>query len=127
MTDPDRSAREALDLFGVPSDGGVAVRRLSRGYVQRVALAKSLVHRPSLLVWDEPLTGLDAGLVAKVIDIVAAERARGTAVLLISHDLPELWRLAASVQVIREGELRHSTSTAVDLALFREQYGALWT
>ena len=90
LDDPDRAARTALDLVGVPADRPIKVRRLSRGFVQRVALARSLVHRPALLVWDEPLTGLDAGSVGRVIDLIAAEQGRGTAVMVISHDLPEL-------------------------------------
>ncbi len=125
VDDPDRAARAALDLVGVAPDRPIAVRRLSRGYIQRVALARSLVHRPALLVWDEPLTGLDAGTVSRVIDLISTEQRRGTAVILISHDLPELWRLPAQVHVIREGELVHSADTSLDLGQFRDRHGAL--
>ncbi len=125
LDDPDGAARTALDLVGVPADRPIKVRRLSRGFVQRVALARSLVHRPALLVWDEPLTGLDAGSVGRVIDLIAALQGRGTAVMLISHDLPELWRLRAQVQVIRDGEVAHSSDTSIDLRRFRDRHGAL--
>ena len=125
QTDPDGAARAALDLVGVEADRPMAVRRLSRGFVQRVALARSLVHRPALLVWDEPLTGLDAGSVGRVIDLISAEQGRGTAVVLISHDLPELWRLSAQVHIIRDGELAHSADTSIDLGQFKSQLGAI--
>lgn len=125
LADADRAARAALDLVGVPPDRPIKVRRLSRGYVQRVALARSLVHRPALLVWDEPLTGLDAGSVGRIVDLIAAEQGRGTAVMVISHDLPELWRLNAQVHVVRDGELALSADTAMGLADFRARHGAL--
>lgn len=125
VSHPGAAAATALGRFGVDPEGRVPVRRLSRGYVQRIALARSLVHRPALLVWDEPLTGLDAPTVEATVAVIEAERARGAAVMLISHDLPELWRLAAQVHVVRDGEIRLSADTGMTLEQFRTSYAGL--
>jgi len=125
VPDRERAVAAVLDQFGVGDPRRVAVRRLSRGYVQRVALARSVVHRPELIVWDEPLTGLDAPTVARTVEIIEAERARGAAMVVISHDLPELWRLAARVHVVHDGEIRLSTDTATSLADFQAHYAGL--
>ncbi|MGE0442538.1 MAG: ABC transporter ATP-binding protein [Gemmatimonadales bacterium] len=125
VPDPAAAARTALQRFDVPPDLATPVRRLSRGFVQRIALARSLVHSPDLIVWDEPLTGLDAARVDRTIAILEAERDRGAAIVLISHDLPELWRLQARVHVLGGGAIQLATDTTRDLADFRRQYGEL--
>lgn len=114
-----------LDRLAVGTERHHRLRRLSRGYVQRVALARSLVQRPALVVWDEPLTGLDQRGVELALETIAAERDRGTGVVIVTHDLPELWRLPASVHVIHQGEIRLSADTSTDLAAFRREYGTL--
>ncbi len=118
----DATVAAILDRLEVAAERTIAVRRLSRGYVQRVAICRSLIHRPSLLVWDEPLTGLDQASLDRVIGLVEAVLAEGVAVVLVSHDLPELWRLAGRVHVVEQGTIRFSATTATPLAEFRRQY-----
>jgi len=123
--DPAGLAREALERFGAASERRTPVRRLSRGFMQRVALARSLVHRPKLVVWDEPMTGLDTPSIDRVVEVLAEERRRGTAVLLVSHDLPDLWQLATHVHVVVDGEIRLSEDGGRPLEAFRTAYGEL--
>jgi heme exporter protein A len=67
------------------------VGTLSRGQKQRIALARALVHDPSLILLDEPMTGLDPDSASRVVQLLAEERKRGAIVVLVSHDagLPE--------------------------------------
>lgn len=78
---------------------------LSRGQKQRVALARALVHAPSLLLLDEPWTGLDVGASEDLERIVLEERARGTIVVIVSHDPALAARLEARTLTLRGGRL----------------------
>jgi len=122
LPDVDQAVSAVLDRLGVAGERETPVRRLSRGYLQRVALCRSLIHRPALLVWDEPLTGLDQASLDRVVGLVESVLAGGVAVVLVSHDLAELWRLSGQVHLVEQGKIRFSTSTATELAEFRRQY-----
>ncbi len=80
--------------------------QLSGGQQQRVVIAMALIGGPSLLILDEPTTGLDATVEAQVLDLVAElRRRRRLAVLHISHDLGTVARVADRVGVMYAGEL----------------------
>jgi heme exporter protein A len=83
--DPERAWTRAVDSLGVGDFGAQAVATLSRGQKQRIALARALVHEPSALLLDEPLTGLDAESVERVAALLSAERDRGAVVIVVSH------------------------------------------
>ena len=92
------------------ADPGSVMRRyphqLSGGMQQRVVIAMALAKDPTLLVLDEPTTGLDATVEAEVLDLVAALRAEfGTSVLFISHNLDVIARMCDRVGVLYAGRL----------------------
>jgi heme exporter protein A len=86
--------RDAELRFGLHGFGERPVRTYSRGQRQRVALARALVHRPRLLLLDEPTTGLDAAATERLRVIVEEEAASGAVVVVVTHD-------AAFVEAIR--------------------------
>lgn len=77
------------------------VRTYSRGQRQRIALARALLHEPSLVLLDEPTTGLDKAGVARLLAVVTEEVARGAAVVVVSHE-PELFRDQARARIVLE-------------------------
>ncbi|MDB5651394.1 MAG: type transport system ATP-binding protein [Hyphomicrobiales bacterium] len=77
----------------------------SRGMKQKVALAGALIHEPRLLMLDEPLTGLDAGMARQVKDILVARVQAGAAIVLTTHILEVAERLADRIGIIHHGKL----------------------
>ncbi len=118
----DEAIATRFDAVGVGAERDTPVRALSRGMTQRIGLARSLLHDPDLLIWDEPFSGLDLVSATRAVDAIRAAQARGAAVVVISHELTELWRLPATVHVLVRGSLRLATSTAVPLEEFRKRY-----
>jgi len=110
--DAPRSAHELIATVGLAHVAGTAYRRLSGGERQRLGLALALVGRPEVLVLDEPTAGMDPEARAVARGIVAGERAGGAAILLTSHDLGDVERLADRVVVIDGGRVVGAGSPA---------------
>ena len=83
-----------------------APRHFSGGMRQRVQIAKALANRPSLLILDEPTTGLDVSVQAKILDLIRdIQRETGVATLVISHDLGVVRLLTERALVMRHGRV----------------------
>lgn len=80
---------------------------LSQGQRQRLGLACALLHRPALLVLDEPANALDPVQVATLRTLIREEAANGTAVILSTHLLAEVTAVCDRVAILHEGALRH--------------------
>lgn len=95
--------REMLDLVGLAGFGQRTVTSLSGGEQKRVAVARSLAANPTVLLLDEPLTGLDEALHDRLLDdLVALFDDRGTTVVHVTHDIAEAQRLSSRVIEISE-------------------------
>ena len=88
------------------------VRYLSGGNQQKVVLAKWLVAQPQVLILDEPTRGVDVGAKAEIYAIIRALARHGTAILMISSELPELLRMADRILVMHEGRLAGEVTAA---------------
>ena len=101
-------AVELLGSVGVP-EPEVKVRQrpyeLSGGLRQRALIASAIALDPKLIVADEPTTALDVTIQAQVLDLLAESKVRGRSIILISHDLSVVARLADEVIVMRGGEV----------------------
>ena len=124
---PTRPADEVLGELGLPREAlDRPVSTHSRGMAQRVALARALAARPELLLLDEPFTALDARGRELLARVLLAERARGAAILLSSHDFDAVVQICDRVVLLERGELARSAAHEGDRAEFRRQAAALW-
>lgn len=80
-------------------------RTMSRGMLQRLAIARTLLHAPAFVLLDEPYTGLDQAGVALLSQLITAERARGALILVITHDLATVAPLCDQVVVLARGRV----------------------
>jgi len=103
-----RKVVELLDSVGVPSPRLRAAQRsgeLSGGLRQRALIASALALDPDVVIADEPTTALDVTVQAQVLDLLAQTKRRGVSILLISHDLSVVARLADQILVMRGGRV----------------------
>ncbi len=100
-----RDADELLDLVGLRAVARTRFRRLSGGERQRLGLALALVGRPEVVILDEPTAGMDPEGRATTRAIVAGLRDAGVAILLTSHDLTDVERMADRVCILDRGRI----------------------
>ena len=105
-----KRADVVVEWFGLGEHASKNINSLSHGMLQRVGLAQALLAQRSLIVLDEPTEGLDAFWRVRFRDVVAEQRKRGATVLIASHDLAELERLADRALVLEGGALREDIS-----------------
>ena len=104
-------AEHLLRTVGLWSRRRDVVRTYSRGMVQRLAIARALLHNPPVLLLDEPDTGLDQESIAVLDDLLRGLRASQRAILLTTHNLVRAAAWADDVCVLRSGRIAASTST----------------
>ncbi len=95
---------ELLADFSVPS--GTRIKNMSKGQRAKVALALATAHDPELLVLDEPTSGLDPMVRRKFLESMVDPAARGRTVLLSSHQITEVERVADWVGIVHQGKLK---------------------
>jgi len=98
------AAQEAKARCGLQSNGGRLIGNLSKGYQQRVGIAQAIVHRPAVVVLDEPTVGLDPIQIREIRDLMS-ELGNDHGVILSTHILPEVQAVCDRVQILHEGRL----------------------
>jgi ABC-type multidrug transport system ATPase subunit len=88
---------------GLWARAGDSPRRLSRGLPTRAALARALLHRPRLLLLDEPFTGLDAAAAERLRRLLQERRPARLGTIVVTHQVTEVWDLATRVAALVEG------------------------
>ncbi len=105
LHDGGRDPEALLDDMGLRDVAGTRVRRLSGGERQRLALAVALVGDPDVLLLDEPTAGMDPEAKRSTRALITGLRAAGRAILLTTHDLVDVERLADRVVIIAAGRV----------------------
>lgn len=122
---PRDAALAALADVALTAQAGLTPRQLSRGMLQRAAIARALIHQPSLLLLDEPFTGLDAAASERLRGLLAERASAGRALVIVTHQLAEAWDLASRVAVLAGGKLVLDEPRRGDVAAFLPRYLAV--
>jgi len=118
LPDPPAAVDEALATFGLRDRGDDAAAALSKGLWQRVALARTLLHRPDVVLLDEPTAGLDPESARDVRELVRRLRGERRTIVISSHNLDEVERLADRIAVVRGRLVALDTPGALQSRLF---------
>ena len=121
---PADAARRVLEECELGSRGSERPRSLSRGLLQRAALARALVHDPRVLLLDEPFTALDAAGADRLRTLLHGRLARGAAIVIVTHQLSETWDLATRVAVLAGGRWTLEAPRQGTLAEFAPRWQA---
>ncbi len=101
-------AAEWLERVGLAKVAGMPVRQFSRGMRQRLALARTFLHAPRLLLLDEPFTSLDDRAIAMLSELLQEARKAGATIILSTHQLREALAIASHVALVENGRLRYA-------------------
>jgi ABC-2 type transport system ATP-binding protein len=113
---------EVLETAGASTFKDLYVESLSHGMKQRVALARTLLHDPPVLILDEPANGLDPQARIEMRQLLLDLAERGKTLIVTSHILPELARICHRVAIITRGRLRaYGTLAEIGQQLSQEQ------
>jgi heme exporter protein A len=114
---------ELLKQFSLAAFADEPVRIFSQGMTQRLSLARALIHDAPILLLDEPFAGVDASGREIVCNMMDRERARGKAILFVSHDLELAHRQATRLLLLHHGKLARTFETgAVPFAEVEAEY-----
>jgi heme exporter protein A len=81
------------------------VKNFSRGMIQRIAIARAIVHEPEILLLDEPHTGLDQGAIAILNNVILSMKAKGTTTLMVTHDFKQAAEICDRIIIIKNGKI----------------------
>jgi len=108
LADPAGAARRAIAIVDMADAQDRRISTYSKGMRQRIKVAAALVHDPQVLLLDEPFNGMDPRQRLHMLDLLTKLGAEGRTILLSSHILEEVERLADTIQVIVSGRLAAS-------------------
>ena len=126
---PERRRRvaEVLEMVQIPELANRAITELSGGQAQRVALARCLVIRPSVILFDEPLSALDRGLRQRLaVDIRDLVKQTGTSAIYVTHDPAEATTVGDRLAVVERGTIQNLGPVAeLDISTLSESVASL--
>ena len=121
VPEPARAVDRALSMFGLSDRATTNAALLSKGMKQRVALARTMLHDPPVLLLDEPTSGLDPQTARLVRDLIVQQRDRGRTIVISTHNLDEAERVADRVGVLQRRLVAVDSPEALRRRLFGQR------
>ena len=109
------------------ADMKVEIKNLSGGNQQKVILARALLTHPKIMILDEPTRGIDVGAKAEIYKIINDLKMAGTAVIVISSELPELLGISDRIYVMHDGTINgeFSKEEATEAGIMQYAFGVV--
>ncbi|MDP3879948.1 MAG: ABC transporter ATP-binding protein [Dehalococcoidales bacterium] len=116
--------REVVEMVGMTSRLYDRVSTLSRGMQQRLSIARALLHKPAIMLLDEPESGLDQHTSSTLWDTLKTEGEEKRTIILTTHDLERGLELGEHLMILSQGKIAYEASRqTLDLAALKEIYG----
>ena len=113
---PERVSAARIDalltIFGLQTDRDAPMSAYSKGMRQKILLSAALVHNPSIIILDEPCSGLDVGTTLVIRSLIQRLAASGRIVIYSSHELEMVEKVCSEVLILREGRVAAHAPTA---------------
>ncbi len=123
LPDPAARIEEVLGQVGLAARRRDPVRTFSRGMQQRLSIARAILHRPTVMLMDEPYTGLDQEAAAMLDQVMRTVGTASRTVLMTTHDLDRGLAMSDRVAILSAGRLVfHAPRAGLDEASFRQVY-----
>jgi len=128
VADLEARIGEVLEMVGLAHRRSDLVRTFSRGMQQRLAIARAVLHRPRLMLLDEPYTGLDQDAAARLERVMSSVGTEGRTVLMTTHDLERGLAVSDRVLILAKGRVAFEAKRdEIDGRAFLEAYGRYTT
>ena len=101
----ERRVHELIDRFGLSKYADARIEKLSSGMKQKVSIARTIAHNPSILIFDEPTVGLDVLNALDVVETISELRAEGKTIIFSTHIMSEAERLCNRIAIIHSGQI----------------------
>jgi heme exporter protein A len=101
----DQRAVELVKEVGLSFFLNEPVKNFSRGMIQRIAIARAIVHEPEILLLDEPHTGLDQGAISILNNVILAMKQKGTTTLMVTHDFKQAAEICDRIIIVKNGKI----------------------
>ncbi len=102
---PKSEIKQVLSKVKLEDAAKKPVSKLSKGMVQRLVLARAILHSPKLLFLDEPTSGLDPATVLEIHKLIFELREKGTTIFLTTHNMEEATKLCDNISLLNEGNI----------------------
>jgi heme ABC exporter ATP-binding subunit CcmA len=112
---PAAAANAALERVGLGRVREGFAREFSRGMRQRLAIARAFLHKPDILLLDEPFTSLDDRAIGVLHDLLRDALAQGATIVMSTHQIREAMELATQVALLERGRIAHSGPRTVEM------------
>lgn len=105
VKDVEKRARNLVNEVGLSFFINEPVKNFSRGMIQRIAIARAIIHEPKIMLLDEPHTGLDQGAISILNNVILSMKEKGCTTLMVTHDFKQAAAICDRIIIVKNGKI----------------------